>query len=161
MKTRCLGVLSVICLLPAGLWAQDPAATDFAINMPNIPQNTTAFASFYPQVPSPIHSGVQVPNVNAQHVGHIQTNTFAQRVLNKIEDKKDRCPCCGYGKTHNDMGVPGHLATKAFYFGGACEFFSEPCRIPQRPEREDAGSQRRWSIFHGHKDEAACATCGK
>jgi len=161
-----LSVLLVAGLfMPIGIKAQDPAATDFAVNQPNYPQNQSAFASFYPQVPGPIHSGAQVPSVNAQRIGHVQSDNLAYRLINKTQDKLDRCPCCGYGKTHNDMGVPGHYATKAFYFGGSCEFFSEPCRIPDRPPVEGNCWERFWhkvtmQDYKTHPNEK-CATCGR
>jgi hypothetical protein len=151
--------------MPLGLSAQDPAATDFAIYQPDYPQNQSAFAPFFPQVPGPIHSGAQAPSVNAQRIGHPQGDCIAYRAINKVEDKLDRCPCCGYGKTHNDMGVPGAYASKAFYFGGSCEFFSEPCRVPQRPPVEGNCLERFWhrvtmQDYKTHvKDK--CATCGK
>jgi hypothetical protein len=101
--------------------------------------------------------GGRTPSINLQKVGHPQVSPMGQRVANRVHDKLDRCPCCGYGKTHNDLGVPGLYATKAFLFGGACEFFSEPCRTPPKEENCLA---RLWHKMTGKSSDTSCSTCG-
>lgn len=74
----------------------------------------------------------------------------------------DRYPCCGYGKTHDDMGVTGTRATCIQYWGGSCEFFAENCRRPTaqvewRPAKKNASM---YEAMFG-KGQSGCSTCGK
>ncbi len=107
---------------------------------------------------------VVVPAIMAQEpvtsfatVGRPERNNCIHRACARIEDKLDRCPCCGYGKTHNDLGVPGHKATKIFLFGSACEFFTEPCRTPPKGE----GRWSKWSKMTNKGAASGCSNSGR
>lgn len=81
-----------------------------------------------------------------------------QRTVDRIDDKFDRKVCCGYGKSHNEMGVPGFRGTKAFMWGSACEFFAEPCRTPP-PRTSSSKASRVLNEMFG--SESSCSNCGK
>lgn len=81
-----------------------------------------------------------------------------QRGIDRIDDRIDRKLCCGYAKSHNEMGVPGFRGTKTFQFGSACEFFAEGCRTP--PARSQSRLERSWNEMFG-PNPSGCSTCGK
>jgi hypothetical protein len=169
-RTSCL--LTILGLIaPCGLPAQTPLQAPMPDPAPPVAPAPagpvletvlpTRFAETYtPETMgyrvSPINlAGGQVEAINAQKVGHPQAWPLVQRSIDRAHDLTDRCPCCGYGKTHNDMGVAGHHATKAFYFGGSCEFFSEPCRTPSKEENRLV---RLWHKLTG-TDSFGCSSC--
>jgi len=83
-------------------------------------------------------------------IGRHEPDTILHRTVDRVDDKLDRCVCCAYGKTHNDIGVQSFRGTKTFLFGSACEFFSIPCRTPP-PEPHPLF---RW--FHRNGDVKDC-----
>lgn len=83
------------------------------------------------------------------------------RVLERLEDRLDRHPCCGYGKVNTDMGVPGFRSTNSFYWGSGCEFFREGCqRSTVDVERRPNGVQRFFGEMFGSGD-GGCKSCGR
>lgn len=103
----------------------------------------------------------QEPITSFATVGRPEPVTACGRALARLEDKCDRHPCCGYGKTINDVGVQGHRATKVFYWGSGCEFFSEPCRTPPRDTRYSSAMQRKWNDMYGNGSHGGCKNCGQ
>lgn len=84
------------------------------------------------------------------------------RLIDAKHDWMDRYPCCGYGKTHDDMGVTGTRATIVQYWGGSCEFFAENCRRTTASTEPASPNciQRFWRELLGKK-ETGCKTCGQ
>ena len=80
-----------------------------------------------------------------------------QRGIDRVDDRLDRKVCCGYAKSHNEMGVPGYRGTKAFLFGSSCEFFTEACRTPA--PRSSSRLERGWNEMLG--SGSGCTSCGK
>src|SRR5436189_272444 len=91
-------------------------------------------ASAWAQEPPPLTPFASIGRPAPTHV--------VGRAMEATHDKLDRCPCCAYGKTHNDIGVQSFRGTKTFIFGSACEFFTVPCRTP--PPGEANGGFRSW-----------------
>jgi hypothetical protein len=81
-----------------------------------------------------------------------------QRSIDRVDDCIDRKLCCGYAKSHNEMGVPGFRGTKTFQFGSSCEFFTEGCRTP--PPRTSARLERGSNELYGNSSNG-CNSCGK
>src|SRR3954454_9482597 len=65
-------------------------------------------------------------------IGRPEPVTPVGRLALRACDKLDHCPCCAYGKTHNDIGVQSFYGTRTFIFGSSCEFFTVPCRTPPK-----------------------------
>ena len=83
------------------------------------------------------------------------------RMIERLEDRLDRYPCCGYGKVNTDMGVPGIRSSNSFYWGGACEFFREGCqRSTVNTDRRPNGAQRLYNEMFGSHDNG-CTSCGR
>jgi hypothetical protein len=68
-------------------------------------------------------------------IGRPEPVTPVGRLALRACDKLDRCPCCAYGKTHNDIGVQSFYGTRTFIFGSSCEFFTVPCRVQPHESR--------------------------
>jgi len=79
------------------------------------------------------------------------------RLIDAKHDRMDWYPCCGYGKTHDDMGVTGTRATIVQYWGGSCEFFAENCRRPTAP-RDPVPYQGPTGYWQGGR---GCKSCGQ
>lgn len=95
-------------------------------------------------------------------IGRQEECPKTQRLCDRIHDKFDRFPCCGYGKSHNEMGVPGFRGTKVFLWGSSCEFFVEPCRTPptrHQLARERNAAQRMYDEMFGKG--GSCSSCGQ
>lgn len=95
-------------------------------------------------------------------IGRQEECQKAHRICDKIHDKFDRFPCCGYGKSHNEMGVPGFRGTSVFLWGSSCEFFVEPCRTPptrKQVTRERNAAQRMYDEMFG--SSGSCTSCGQ
>jgi hypothetical protein len=92
-------------------------------------------------------------------IGRPEPHSPLGRWAMKACDKLDRCPCCAYGKTHNDIGVQSFYGTRTFILGSACEFFTVPCRTPPK-------ESHRWFPWGRAKDPASaspsrsCTSCG-
>lgn len=94
-------------------------------------------------------------------VGRVPVPTaLGGRCYDRLRDSLDRHPCCGYGKTHNDMGVPGYRSTISFYWGGACEYFREDCRRPT-PSTESRSSRNGAQRMMDEMFGGGCSSCGK
>lgn len=103
------------------------------------------------------------PRTNFATVGRPPVPTvFGGRCLDKTLDWIDRFPCCGYGKTHNDMGVQGTRGTLIQYWGGSCEFFGENCRrrVASTERYQPNAVQRLFGEMFGHSD-SGCTSCSK
>jgi hypothetical protein len=83
-------------------------------------------------------------------IGRHEPSNPVHRAIDRVHDKLDRCPCCAYGKSHNDIGVQSFRGTKTFILGSACEFFTVPCRTP--PPEASGSKWWRKSAAHGGAD---------
>lgn len=129
MKSRLLIVLAVTALAGSGAMAQD--------TVQNPPRGTNFATVGRPPVPT----------------------VLGGRIMERAEDRFDRHPCCGYGKTNNDMGVPGFRSQFSFYWGGACEYFREGCQRPTAPNyNRRNGAERLIDEMFG---SGGCQSCGK
>lgn len=95
-------------------------------------------------------------------VGRYEHQTWAGRgaqlAVDKWNNHLDKVVCCGYGKSHNDNGVPGYRGTKTFIWGSACEFFTEPCRTPPPPLSK---KERRANELYGNDITSSCTSCNR
>ncbi len=99
-------------------------------------------------------------------VGRYEHHTWAgrgaQKMADKVNDHFDRIVCCGYAKSHNEVGVPGLRGTKAFMWGSSCEFFTEPCRTP--PVSTGRWNRTNSDItgeIYGNGISNSCTQCGR